>query len=199
MDNPYDRLKPFVALRRNPGANTYGIAPEKWLKMTAREKQRLRHRAYMARLRDDPAAYAAYLAAIRQRRQENVEVNELHKARNRAYKRANREAMNAYNREYHKRKGSKQQLEQNPELVFQSVALAIPRALPKHVRDDLAGMIYLDILEKRASLDNLDGLVAAAMTRLNRTMETFRTRSLDAPIAGTDGLTMLDVIEATHG
>jgi hypothetical protein len=57
----------------------------------------------------------------------------------------------------------------------------------------IAGMIFLDILEKRSSLDNVSQLVKSASTKFHRTMETWKTRSLDAPIAGTDR-PLLDLI-----
>lgn len=191
--SPYDRLKPFVKLSRIPGANTYGIAPEKWKKMSARQKQRVRERVYFQRLKEDPVALAAYYAKQRQYRPNNVEARERASARKRAWKRENREKCNAYNRTYLQRKKAKRQMQKSPELVYEIVTKAIPRAFPKHVRDDVASIIYLDILESRASLENIDGLVAKALTRFNRTMETYKTRSLDAPIPGTDGLTMLDL------
>lgn len=191
MSNPTDRVKPYAALAHIEGANTYGIPREKWSKLTAKQKVSFRQRMYIERLKADPEAYAEHKRCrIENRADETIQKR---RANNIAWKIANREKVLAYKRKHERKVRARKALMLNTDRILETILRAIPRAWPKHVRDDIAGMIFLDILEKRSSLENVDQLVKSASTKFHRTMETWKTRSLDAPIAGTDR-PLLDLI-----
>ncbi|MER9912261.1 hypothetical protein NKJ71_16685 [Mesorhizobium sp. M0050] len=187
MSSPADRIKPYAALSHIYGANSYGVPRGKWGKMTAKQKTAFRGRLYRERIKADPEAHAEYKARVNG----HLEWKECY-AR---WKAANRDRQNAYNRAYRKRAKAREAMNIHPNEVYAIIVKAIPRAWPKHMQDDIAGMICLDILENRATLDRVDHLVKAASTRFHRTMETWKTKSLDAPMGGTD-LRRIDLLEA---
>lgn len=149
MDNPADRVKFYGALGKIKGANTYGIPREKWAKMSKKQKLAFRAKLWRERLMADPAAHAAY-------KQHQVEMNKRYRERKAAYRAARREMENANNLAYRRRKKAQTAIICDPEAVFAAIMKAIPRAWPKPTRDDIAGMICLDILENRATLDHVD-------------------------------------------
>lgn len=95
--------------------------------------------------------------------------------------------------EYRQRK-SKKAIRVNPDEVYRHVMKAVPRALPKFMRDDIVSNMLLAILEGDILIKNIDKEVKKFLTSYNREYDTFKTKSLDAPIAGTDGMTMLDTL-----
>jgi hypothetical protein len=74
--------------------------------------------------------------------------------------------------------------------LWQEAAKAVPSGLEPDVRDDLISDMVVMMIEGEAT--DMKAAFRLARTRYNQMMGTFRERSLDAPIAGTEGLTMLD-------
>ncbi|RWO39125.1 MAG: hypothetical protein EOS12_28650 [Mesorhizobium sp.] len=179
MDDPTDRIRPYIVLCHIKGANTYGVPREKWVKMTKKQKTAFRDKLWRENLKLDPVAHAAH-------RERQAELYYRYRERIRNWRAANRSRVNANKRAYAKRRKAHLAISQEPEKIFALITKAIPRGWPKPMRDDIAGMICVDILENRATLDHIDQLVKAAATRFNRTMETWKTKSLDAPIGSTD-------------
>ncbi|TPK04593.1 hypothetical protein FJ872_27420 [Mesorhizobium sp. B2-5-9] len=155
MSSPADRVTPYGILGHIKGANTYGVSREKWGKMTAREKNAFRQRLYLARIKSDPLAYAEFKTRQNELRQGSA----VQKKSREAWKVANRDKHLAYKRAYNRRAKARNAMMLNSESIYAAIVKAIPRTWPKHMRDDIAGMISLDVLENRACLDRVDHLV----------------------------------------
>lgn len=74
--------------------------------------------------------------------------------------------------------------------LWQEAAKAVPSGLEPDVRDDLISDMVVMTIEGEAT--DMKAAFRLARTRYNQMIGTFRERSLDAPIAGTEGLTILD-------
>jgi len=151
---------------------------------------------------------------IREAQKEWRAKNKEHRsAYNKAYTEANRDKARARELRYYtrnkvrllakwkaeyKRRISKKSIRVNPDAAYKLVMQAVPRALPKHMRDDIVANMLLAVLEGNILIDNVAKEAKKFLTAYNREYDTFKTKSLDAPIAGTDGMTMLDTLTYEH-
>lgn len=75
---------------------------------------------------------------------------------------------------------------------------AVSKALPRHVRDDVISDMVVAHLAGELELDAITTAAGAQFVRAHyRQFGSLKTVSLDAPIPGTDGLRLLDTLEAT--
>lgn len=86
--------------------------------------------------------------------------------------------------------------EATPKDMWGEAKAAVPTTIPEHTRQDLIS----EIMIKRLEGDDRPWtvLLKEAKTRHNKIMGTWKERSLDAPIAGHDDLSMLDLITNEH-
>lgn len=83
--------------------------------------------------------------------------------------------------------------------VTAAVRGAVPPAMPRQMRDEVVQEVFLAIVEGTASLLDLRAEVAEATRKYHRTYPAkFGPRSLDAPLRGGEGLTLLDVLPAAE-
>jgi hypothetical protein len=189
------------------GANSYGVPFKKWAAMSAKEKHNFRRRLYRQRLKElDPEKLKELSRRAYQRSRSTPEKIERYRAWYKAWSTANNDRRNAANRAYCARLKVKSVIVMNPDAIYRDIVKAIPRGWQKSLRDDIAGMVCLDILEGRAKLGDMDKLVKDAYRRFNKLMDTWSTLSLDAPIPGHDKGTYIDRLadpstmqEANHG
>ena len=180
------KLPEYAAtLRAIPGANSYGVPREKWLKLTKKQKTKIRGAAGRERRKADAAAWKASAdrdVALRTEKRRQARINGTAPARDDRAREADRQ--------YKLRQKAKKAISLDPDKIYRQIVKAIPSAYPKHIRDDIAGMVCLQVLEGKASLDNVARLVKEATTKFHRVMETWKTKSIESAIPGTDGLTL---------
>ncbi|WP_132657265.1 hypothetical protein [Rhizobium sp. BK418] len=90
------------------------------------------------------------------------------------------------------RERSKRQISLSPDAVFKLIDSAISRSLPKFVRDDIISAMCLAVLDGQLFVENITKEAKKFVSAYNREYDHFKTISLDAPLAGHDGLTLLD-------
>lgn len=187
------RFGVFCKLSNVKGGNSYGVPFKKWAAMSAKEKVAFRKRIWrQRRMENDPEGFAAHLKAQHEARRGTPELRAAYNARRNEWRKANRELKNRHNRDYRARMKVKGAIALNPDAIYRDIMKAIPRGWQKSLRDDIAGMVCLDILEGKAQLGDMDRLVKDAYKRLNKLMDTWSTLSLDAPIPGHDKGTYID-------
>ncbi len=173
--------------------NSFGFSDEVWATLTPREKQRLREQRYRDKLRQEPEAYTELRRREYRRQAEyRAENREVRNAKHADYKRRNAEAMKVYDREYQRRRTARKQMQRSPERIYRDIIALLPRGLPTHMRDDVVGSVCLQVLEGRVRHDRMADAVRDALKQHNRMFDHFKTISLDAPVAGSDDMTLLD-------
>ena len=81
--------------------------------------------------------------------------------------------------------------------LYAQVGAAIPAAFPHEMRDDIRQAAVLAILEGAASAADIGAAIGAATKHYRKQHPgKFGPMSLDAPLRGTEGLTLLDVLPA---
>lgn len=86
----------------------------------------------------------------------------------------------------------KGQLSQND--LFATVNRCVPVGLPTHIRDDVVGAMVLAVLEGELSLDQVPKRAREFTAAYHREAGTYSNMSIDAPIAGTDDLRLIDTL-----
>lgn len=84
---------------------------------------------------------------------------------------------------------------QSPDEILKRVYACLPAGAPRFIRDDVAGEMLLAVLEGKLLVENIARSVGEFTKKYNRQFDTFKTISLDAPIAGTD-LRRIDLLIA---
>lgn len=81
--------------------------------------------------------------------------------------------------------------------MLKHIAALIPAAFPREMRDDILQDVALAVIEGGASMGEMPAAISAAIKRYRKLHPgKFGPISLDAPIAGTDGLRLIDVLAA---
>ncbi|WP_210212368.1 hypothetical protein, partial [Mesorhizobium sp. M4B.F.Ca.ET.049.02.1.2] len=115
-------------------------------------------------------------------------------ARHREVYRLDRDKILAQQRAAYARKRSILQANHSPEALMKAVYAAIPAALPKFIRDEVAGEMMLAVLEGKLQMDGIRRSVAEHLRRYNKVYDRFKFLSLDAPMAGTEDLRRIDTL-----
>ncbi|MFK0688010.1 hypothetical protein ACFX5Q_07365 [Mesorhizobium sp. IMUNJ 23033] len=115
--------------------------------------------------------------------------------RERNYYAANRTHILQREVQYRIRLKSMHAVRHDPDTVYRVVSRAVSSALPRFIRDDVISSMLLAVLEGELLLGNVAARVKDYLGRYNRQYDSFRTLSLDAPMAGTD-LRRIDMLEA---
>ncbi|RWI95470.1 MAG: hypothetical protein E5X33_10915 [Mesorhizobium sp.] len=180
------------------------LARQRYLtKPGTRERQRAADKKYREKHRDAVIARqalyrlmhpeAAAASTKRYHDKNRVEIN----ARYREVYRLDPDKILARQRAAYARKRSMLQANCSPEMLMKAVYAAIPPALPKFIRDEVAGEMMLAVLEGTLLMDHIRKSVAEQLRRYNRGYDTFKILSLDAPIAGTEDLRRIDMISSS--
>lgn len=172
-----------------------------------------------ARLKADPKAWSAYKEQQRQERanrRERLARDPIAKAketqkikeRNARYPRrewmrlvkANPVSLAKYKARMkisHRRTRVKRQMADPKKMaaLLQKVGAVIPKNFPPEIRDDLRQELLSALISGECSAAELPQIVKRKSTRTRKLLaETWNQRSLDEPIRGTDGLTLLDTL-----
>ena len=84
--------------------------------------------------------------------------------------------------------------QRDPAAAGKLIGLHVPRYLTVSARNDVINSILVLALDRKIPHDDLAVWVKKVVTDYNRQYDHFKTVSIDAPIAGTDGLTRGDVL-----
>ncbi len=201
--------------------NKYGVAPDLWQALSRVEKNKHYKRlsaktirAASSRGRRDflNARESLYrVANLEARRQRDWEYRlanlEARRQRDREYYRDNLQrrlelSRDSYWRNHQKqlarsrsrwsKQRSKRTIALSPEAVMNLIDKAVSKALPRFVRDDVISAMCLAMLEGELFVENVGKEAAGFLRAYNREFDQFKTISLDAPLAGYDGVTLLD-------
>ncbi|EXL04851.1 hypothetical protein BG46_24110 [Brucella anthropi] len=98
----------------------------------------------------------------------------------------------------HQRYASRKKLQGLLRLEPEKVTMVISRQLPKYLtapaRNDVFQSVFAAIVEGKILYDELSTCAKPFIAAYNRQYDYFKTVSIDAPIAGTDGLTRGDML-----
>ncbi len=180
------------------------------------EKRRIKEREYrLASSRNtwanmSPEQKARSYALARARRSANIDEE---RRKEREYYRANVERVRAQwqksywrnrqtqlerSRRRSARQRSQRQITLSPDAVFRLIDKAVPKVLPRFVRDDIISAMCLAVLDGQLFVENVGKEASKFVRAYNREYDQFKTVSLDAPLAGYDGLTLLDRLVDPH-
>lgn len=82
--------------------------------------------------------------------------------------------------------------------LMRKVNAALPRTFPPELREDLRQELLLAVMSGEATTKDLAGIVRVKARKARKLIaETWGQRSLNEPIRGTDGLTLLDTLSTT--
>ncbi|MBN9068646.1 MAG: hypothetical protein J0H60_19955 [Rhizobiales bacterium] len=193
------------------GTNKYGVPIDQWATFTRKQKQGYYRRFRRQQIRKDPARYKAYRADFNARRQqcrknhldaylmkERKRYNEnkeyFRESSRNSYWRHREKKLERYRRTQAAAR-AKRMITLSPELVYRMIDKAIPKAIPHFVRDDVISSMCLAVLEGQLFVENIEKEATNFLKDHNRMFDTFKTLSLDAPIAGTD-LRRIDLLIA---
>ncbi|MBW9053485.1 hypothetical protein [Rhizobium mesosinicum] len=173
-----------------------------------RIRDRAKTRAAWANM--PPEKKARIYARERARRLENLDEE---RRKDREWRQRNAEKIRARERaeywrnhqkhqERHRRRWAKQrsqkQITLSPDAVFRIIDKAVPKVLPRFVRDDIISAMCLAVLDGQLFVENIGKEASKFVSAYNREYDSFKTVSLDAPLAGYDGLTLLDRLADPH-
>jgi hypothetical protein len=203
--------------------NKYGVPLRFWATLNSAQKNYYYNKLSQekCRVRDRVKTRAAWAnmprekrarinARDRARRLENLEEErwkdrekyrknaEKIRAQGRAEYRRNHQKHQERERRRSAKQRSQKQITLSPDAVFQTIDKAVSKALPRFIRDDIIAAMCLAVLEGNLFVENIPKEAAMFLRAHNREYDTFKTISLDAPLAGYDGLTLLDRLADPH-
>lgn len=194
--------------------NEFGVPTDVWSCMSEFKRQRYwTRRWYHGRMKEDPVLLAkqkdrqkAKNKRTLERWQENPEpfrakMREIYwkdveatRAKAREKYQRNIERERARGRRRVKADASKRAINRSPDEIYSSIVKSLPKALPGHVRDEVASTMCVAVLEGKLFIENIGKEAKVYLAAYNREFDHFKTTSLDAPINGHDGLTRLDTL-----
>ncbi|ABS14235.1 hypothetical protein Oant_1519 [Brucella anthropi ATCC 49188] len=133
---------------------------------------------------------------------------EANRARKRAWAKADRDRARAAGekaprtdaiREKDRRKRSRMKTQRlarkDPDALRKMISARLPGYLDVAARGDVIAAVMTAALERKVLFDELNEAIKAHVTAYNRQFDHFKNVSIDAPIAGTDGLTRADTFD----
>ncbi|MBO1023287.1 hypothetical protein IPU75_01000 [Ochrobactrum sp. SD129] len=103
-------------------------------------------------------------------------------------------------REYNKRKyyrsKARKMASEKPNELRALIRPMVPGYLDPSARADVVAAVLELALQNKVRLDQLSEAVKQGVTAYNRQFDHFKNVSIDAPIAGTDGLTRADLLDS---
>ncbi|MND57642.1 hypothetical protein D3C80_487760 [compost metagenome] len=104
------------------------------------------------------------------------------------------EQVREHSRDYYWRKKAQNLATKNPQDIRKAIRAKLPGYLTEAARMDVANTVLQGMLSRHIRYDELHFHIKKAVTEYNRQFDYFKTVSIDAPIAGTDGLTRGDML-----
>ena len=195
------------ASRNRKNLNKYGVPVDVWETYSRKQRthyyRRYAHQLLMA-TPEGREKYRAGNAAIYAKRKLRIESDPAYRAKRAAQNKA------AYERHYwrfhekqvakHRRRWaatkSRRQITLSPDAVFRMIDKAVSRSLPRHVRDDVISAMCLAVLEGQLFVEHIEKEAQQFLRAHNRMFDHFKTVSLDAPVRGSEDMTLLDTLAA---
>jgi len=190
----------------NDEVNKYGIPAAKWALLTPKQRQYYYRKHSEEKLHDQNRA-RRLLAYANMTQEEKVRLY----AKNKAFRLANLDKKRGQDRKHsraHYWRTHEKQLERcrvrwakarskrtvslSPDTVFSMIDKAVSKVLPRFVRDDVIAAMCLAVIEGNLFVENIPKEAAKFLSAYNREYDHFKTISLDAPVRGSDGFTLLD-------
>ncbi|MEN5278896.1 hypothetical protein ABE527_18365 [Brucella sp. TWI432] len=156
-----------------------------------RERNKKKVRKYakrvMERIYADPERHAAHKAAdIERKRKQGVY----------GIDRTTPEKHNAKQRRYRQRCKTKHLAQTNPAEMRKLIRVHVPGYLMAAAQMDVINSVMVQVLDRKVPFNELAAWVKKSVTEYNRQFDHFKNVSIDAPIAGTEGLTRADLIDS---
>lgn len=186
--------------------NKYGVALSVWSTLGPKEKNRI-YRGYSSkkiwaeaspekRQRQYARAKDIRLANLEQRRAKDRERYRINAERRKAQQHESywrhHDKVLARARAKWAKASSQRAISRSPDAVMEMIDKAVSNALPRFIRDEVVSAMCLAVLEGQLMVEDVSKEAKLFLRAYNREYDTFKTVSLDAPLAGTEGLTLLD-------
>lgn len=101
-----------------------------------------------------------------------------------------------YDAQRYQRKKTQNLAREKPDVLRAAIQKRLPGYLTPPARMDITSSVMELALAHQVRHDQLAETVKACVTAYNRQFDYFKNVSIDAPIAGTDGLTRADMLDA---
>jgi hypothetical protein len=87
----------------------------------------------------------------------------------------------------------------NSGALIKKVMQLIPRNLPPQLRDDLCQELLISLIAGETTMEKLPLVIKSKATKVRKLLgETWKQRSLNDVVPGTDRITLLDTLAADH-
>lgn len=148
-----------------------------------RSRIRVTDRQKYARMKEDPELLARYRAR--------------HATQGRKSKpRPRTDAMRERDRRKWQRKKTQNLARNDPSALRKLIRPHVPGYLAASAQMDVINSVMVQALERKVPFNDLAAWVKKSVTEYNRQFDHFKNVSIDAPIAGTDGLTRADLLDS---
>ena len=111
-----------------------------------------------------------------------------------AWRALNRDKIKAADRRQYYRSKSKRIAQTDPMGMQRLVVSKLPSHLPSAIGNEVAAELMMEILAGKVDFREIEAAAKRMLKSYNRQYDYFKTVSIDAPIAGTDGLTRGDML-----
>jgi len=155
-------------------------------KQKNRKRSNETERRSYARLKEDPERYAKYCARK----------SAYNRLRSQEKKQVRTDAMREKDRRKRQRLKTQRLARENPAELRKLIRVHVPGYLMAAAQMDVINSVMVQILDRKVPFNDLAAWVKKSVTEYNRQFDHFKNVSIDAPIAGTDGLTRADLLDS---
>lgn len=106
------------------------------------------------------------------------------------------EQQREYNKRRYNRAKARKMAQEKPDELRVLIRPMVPGYLVPSARADVVAAVFELALQNKVRFDQLSEAVKQCVTAYNRQFDHFKNVSIDAPIAGTDGLTRADLLDS---
>ena len=155
-----------------------------------KQRGKIRKQAHQSRERlyADPKRHEAQKARWRDNAKRYAEANRV--------KKKDQEQLRAKGRRKYQRIKAQELARANPTEVRKLIRVHVPGYLMSAAQMDVINSVMVQILDRKVPFNEIAAWVKKSVTEYNRQFDHFKNVSIDAPIAGTDGLTRADLIDS---
>ncbi|WP_043063039.1 hypothetical protein [Brucella anthropi] len=160
------------------------------------EYRRERRRLYPEKVKAEDQKFRAQNPQLareagRRWRENNREAN---RERIAAWRALNRDKIRAAERRHYYRSKSKRIAQTDPTGMQRLIVSKLPSHVLLGIRNEVAAELMMEMLTGKVDYREIEIAAKRALTSYNRQYDYFKNVSIDAPIAGTDGLTRGDML-----
>ncbi|MGB3348302.1 MAG: hypothetical protein WBA85_06005 [Brucella anthropi] len=155
------------------------------------KKQRVYNKRWRMMKKDDPI----WQEANRARKREWAKADR-DRARAAGEKTIRTDALREKDRRKRSRMKTQNLARKDPQALRKMISANLPGYLDAAARGDIIAAVMMNTLERKVLFDKLNEAVKECVAAYNRQFDYFKNISIDAPIAGTDGLTRGDLLSS---